>query len=82
VNCKRTFIDVRLPDAGGRTWSKVPLDAGWERVISGNSCSKGLVEDVNEMRTIKARMEEDKRAYPNVGEIVRAQAFRPANAAI
>jgi hypothetical protein len=75
-NCKRTFIDVQLPDSKGRPWSKVPVEAGWERVISGNSCPKGLVEDVNEMRVVKARLEEAKRAYPNVGEMVRAEAFR------
>ncbi len=75
-NCQRTFIDVLLPDAKGRTWSKVPLVAGWERVISGNSCPKGLVEDVNEMRVVKGRLEEVKRAYPNVGEMVRKNAFR------
>ena len=27
-NCKRTFIDVALPDAKGRPWSKVPVEAG------------------------------------------------------
>jgi predicted CoA-substrate-specific enzyme activase len=75
-NCKRTFIDVQLPEAKGRPWSKVPVEAGWERVISGNSCPKGLVEDVNEMRVVKARLEEAKSAYPNVGEMVRAEAFR------
>ena len=75
-NCKRTFIDVQLPDSKGRPWSKVPVEAGWERVISGNSCPKGLVEDVNEMRVVKARLEEAKRAYPNVGEMVRTEAFR------
>ena len=75
-NCKRTFIDVQLPDAVGRPWSNVPLEAGWERVISGNSCPKGLVEDVNEMRAVKARLEEGKRAHPNVAELVRSQAFR------
>lgn len=75
-NCKRTFIDVQLPEAKGRPWSKIPLEAGWERVISGNSCPKGLVEDVNEMRVVKAHLEEAKRAYPNVGEMVRAEAFR------
>jgi hypothetical protein len=42
----------------------------------GNSCPKGLVEDVNEMRIVKARLEEARRAYPNVGELVRADAFR------
>jgi predicted CoA-substrate-specific enzyme activase len=75
-NCKRTFIDVHFPEAKGRPWSKVPLEAGWERVISGNSCPKGLVEDVNEMRIVKAGLEEAKRANPNVAEMVRAEAFR------
>jgi predicted CoA-substrate-specific enzyme activase len=75
-NCKRTFIDVELDGAEGREWSKVPVAKGWQRVISGNSCPKGLVEDVNEMRTVKARLEEGKRANPNVGELVRTQAFR------
>ncbi|MDQ4062151.1 MAG: activase [Pseudomonadota bacterium] len=75
-NCKRTFIDVQLPDGKGRPWSKVPVEEGWERVISGNSCPKGLVEDVNEMRVVKARLEEGKRAYPNIGEVVRQEAFR------
>jgi predicted CoA-substrate-specific enzyme activase len=81
-HCKRTFIDVQLPGAAGRPWSKVPLAAGWERVISGNSCPKGLVEDVNEMRQVKARLEEVKRGYPNVAEMVRKAAFRPARVAV
>jgi hypothetical protein len=75
-NCKRAFIDVKLPGAAGRPWSKVPVEAGWERVISGNSCPKGLLEDVNEMRVVKARMEDSKLAHPNVGELVRTRAFR------
>jgi predicted CoA-substrate-specific enzyme activase len=74
-NCKRAFIDVEVPEAAGRPWSAVPLEAGWQRVISGNSCPKGLIEDVNEMRVVKTRMEEQKRAHPNVGELVRSQAF-------
>jgi len=80
INCTRTFIDVRLPGARGRSWSKVPLAEGWERVISGNSCPKGLVEDVNEMRVVKAKLEEVKREYPNVAEMVRKDAFRRARA--
>jgi hypothetical protein len=80
VNCKRTFIDVRLPEAKGRPWSKVPLAAGWERVISGNSCPKGLLEDVNEMKVVKAKLEETKDAYPNVADLVRTHAFRRAKA--
>ncbi|HMC13490.1 MAG TPA: BadF/BadG/BcrA/BcrD ATPase family protein, partial [Gallionellaceae bacterium] len=76
VNCRRTFIDVRLPDGKGRDWSKVPLAAGWERVISGNTCPKGLLEDANEMRVVMGQLEEVKRAYPNVAELVREDAFR------
>jgi predicted CoA-substrate-specific enzyme activase len=76
INCTRTFIDVQIPGAKGRPWSKLPLAAGWERVISGNSCPKGLVEDVNELREVKSRLEEVKRDYPNVAEMVRKDAFR------
>ena len=78
INCTRTFIDVQLPGARGREWSKLPLAPGWERVISGNSCPKGLVEDANEMRAVKAKLEEVKRGYPNVAEMVRKDAFRRA----
>jgi predicted CoA-substrate-specific enzyme activase len=76
VSCKRTFIDVRLPNGKGRPWSKVPLSTGWERVISGNSCPKGLVEDVNEMRAVKKNLESIKDAHPNTAEVVRETAFR------
>jgi hypothetical protein len=78
VSCKRTFIDVRLPDGKGRPWSKVPLGEGWERVISGNSCPKGLLEDVNEMRVVKKNLESVKDAHPNIAEMVREGAFRAA----
>ena len=76
INCTRTFIDVKLPGVLGRPWSKLPLASGWERVISGNSCPKGLVEDANEMRLVKAKLEEVKREYPNVADVVRKDAFR------
>ena len=77
VNCTRTFIDVQLPGARGRPWSKVPLVEGWQRVISGNSCPKGLVEDVTELRVVKSKLEEVKRGYPNVAEVVRTSADQP-----
>jgi len=76
INCTRTFIDVEIPGAPGRSWSKLPLSPGWERVISGNSCPKGLVEDASELRVVKAKLEEVKREYPNVAEMVRKDAFR------
>lgn len=78
VSCKRTFIDVRLPNGMGRPWSKVPLTVGWERVISGNSCPKGLLEDVNEMRVVKKNLENVRDAHPNTAEMVRESAFRRA----
>ncbi len=76
VNCKRTYIDVALEEGEGRAYSKVPLEAGWQRVITNNSCPKGLVEDKNEMKEIKKMMETTKNAYPNIGETVRKKAFR------
>jgi hypothetical protein len=78
VSCKRTFIDVRLPNGKGRAWSKVPLGVGWERVISGNTCPKGLLEDANEMRIVKKNLEAARDAHPNTAEMVRDTAFRRA----
>src|SRR5438876_222235 len=76
VNCQRSFIDVELVGVKGREWSKVPLAKGWERVIVNNSCPKGLVEDLNEMKVIKAGIEKTKNAYPNIADMVRKEAFR------
>lgn len=76
VTCQRSFIDVELEGGKGREWSKVPLDKGWERVIVNNSCPKGLVEDLNEMKVIKIGMEKTKDAFPNVADLVRKEAFR------
>jgi predicted CoA-substrate-specific enzyme activase len=78
VTCQRSFIDVELAGGQGRPWSKVPLLKGWERVIVNNSCPKGLVEDVNEMKVVKAEMEKNKNAYPNIADMVRKEAFRRA----
>jgi hypothetical protein len=80
VNCQRTFIDVELPGGRGRSWSKVPLAEGWERVIVNNSCPKGLVEDVNEMKAIRAEIARTKDAFPNVADLVRKEGFRRTSA--
>jgi predicted CoA-substrate-specific enzyme activase len=80
VNCRRTFIDVRLSGGKGRSWSKVPLVEGWERVISGNTCPKGLLEDANEMRVVMGQLDEVKRAHPNIAQLVREDAFRRVKA--
>ncbi len=82
VNCKRSFIDVRLSGSAGRPWSKVPLEPGWERVISGNTCPKGLLEDANEMRIVKARLDAAKDAHLNIAELVRDGAFKRAKALV
>ena len=76
VNCQRSFIDVELLEGKGRPWSKVPLATGWERVIVNNSCPKGLVEDLNEMKVIKAGIEKTKNAFPNIADMVRKEGFR------
>jgi predicted CoA-substrate-specific enzyme activase len=78
VNCQRSFIDVELDGGQGRAWSKVPLGTGWERVIVNNSCPKGLVEDLNEMKVIKTEIERTKNAFPNVADMVRKEGFRRA----
>jgi hypothetical protein len=76
VACRRTFIDVRLPGAPGRAWSRLPLAEGWQRVVTGNSCPKGLLEDASEMRLLKAKIEELKDAHPNIADLVREGGFR------
>ncbi len=75
VNCQRTFIDVELPGAKGRTWSKVPAPEGWERVIVNNSCPKGLIEDASEVKVVKTEIERIKNEYPNIADSVRSEAF-------
>jgi len=74
-HCQRTFIDVELAGAPGRPWSKVPLPAGWERVIVNNSCPKGLIEDAHEVKAVKDEIERIKNAHPNIGQLARHKAF-------
>lgn len=76
VNCKRAFIDVQVHEGRGRPKSQVPLGEGWERIITGNSCSRGLIEDKIEYRSSLAEMTEAKNANPNTAERVREDAFR------
>ncbi|NOD86563.1 BadF/BadG/BcrA/BcrD ATPase family protein [Ruegeria sp. HKCCD6119] len=76
MNCSRAFVDVQIPGGRGRANSKVPLAEGWERVITGNSCSKGLIEDAAEMKARKKQIDEEANANPNIAESVREGAFR------
>ena len=56
--------------------SKVPLAADAKRLIVGNSCEKGLVEDVNDMREIKKDLEALLDASPNFAEIGAKEVWR------
>jgi predicted CoA-substrate-specific enzyme activase len=75
--CMRTFIDVRIASAD-ESWkkSKIPLEKGVKRLIVGNSCEKGLVEDVNDMREIKKGLDAAKKDNPNMAEVGAKAAFK------
>jgi predicted nucleotide-binding protein (sugar kinase/HSP70/actin superfamily) len=68
--CMRTFIDVQIASAD-ESWkkSKIPILPGVKRLIVGNSCEKGLVEDVNDMREIKKGLDAAKKDNPNLAEV-------------
>jgi predicted CoA-substrate-specific enzyme activase len=68
--CLRTFIDVQIASSD-ESWkkSKIPLAKGVKRLIVGNSCEKGLVEDVNDMREIKKGLDAAKKDNPNLAEV-------------
>jgi predicted CoA-substrate-specific enzyme activase len=75
--CMRTFIDVSIADAD-ESWkkSKIPIPVGVKRLIVGNSCEKGLVEDVNDMREIKKGLDAMKKDNPNMAEVAAKAAFK------
>ncbi|HTV56629.1 MAG TPA: BadF/BadG/BcrA/BcrD ATPase family protein [Terriglobia bacterium] len=75
--CMRTFIDVNIQGAN-ESWkkSKIPLVKDIKRLIVGNSCEKGLVEDVNDMREIKKGLDQAKKDNPNMAEVGARYAFR------
>jgi predicted CoA-substrate-specific enzyme activase len=80
-NCLRTFIDI---NTGGSAFvplkkvTKVPLRAGEQRLIIA-TCEKGTVEDVSEMKEIKAGLDEKKNAFPNFVDIAAHEVFRSRN---
>jgi hypothetical protein len=82
VHCQRTFIDVEIEGAPGRPWSKVPLSAGWQRVIVNNSCPKGLIEDAREVKAVKDEIDRLKNEFPNSAQLVQKSAFRPLRAEV
>jgi predicted CoA-substrate-specific enzyme activase len=91
-NCLRTFIDVNTfgkdVNAAGAAppamdfvplatvfKSKVPLQAGEQRLIIA-TCEKGTVEDMEEMKDIKAGLDAAKKNYPNFVDLAAHEAFR------
>ncbi|HEY0873836.1 MAG TPA: BadF/BadG/BcrA/BcrD ATPase family protein [Vicinamibacterales bacterium] len=60
--------------------SKVPKAADEQRLIIA-TCEKGSVEDVNEMRGIKAGLDAIRKANPNFVDIASREPFRPRNVA-
>ncbi|MBV9342442.1 MAG: CoA activase, partial [Acidobacteria bacterium] len=82
-NCLRTFIDVRTEPTKDfipvKKVTKVPLMQGEQRLIIA-TCEKGLVEDVNEMKGIKAGLDRLKDQYPNFVDFAAKEVFRPTNA--
>lgn len=56
--------------------SKIPVAAGARRLIVGNSCEKGLVEDLDSMKAIKKEVDATAADTPNLVEIQAKEAFR------
>ena len=54
----------------------MPLEFGAKRLIVGNSCEKGLVEDVNDMREIKKGLDAKLGANPNFVELAAKEVFQ------
>ena len=55
--------------------SKVPLQAGEQRLIIA-TCEKGTVEDMDDMKDIKAGLDAAKKNYPNFVDLAAHEAFR------
>jgi len=83
-NCLRTFIDIRTAPKDDLSLvpiekiTKVPLMHGEQRLIIA-TCEKGLVEDVNDMKDIKAGIDQIKDKHPNFVDIAAHEVFRPVN---
>jgi predicted CoA-substrate-specific enzyme activase len=83
-NCLRTFIDVRTTPKTDLSFvpiekvTKVPLMHGEQRLIIA-TCEKGTVEDVSEMKGIKAGLDQIKDQHPNFVDLASKEVFRPVN---
>ncbi|MBI3279057.1 MAG: CoA activase [Acidobacteria bacterium] len=72
---------VKLPEAQfQKRKSKVPLRVSEQRLIIA-TCEKGTVEDIDEMKDIKAGLDSVKAANPNFVDIASREVFRFRNVA-
>src|ERR1700740_848215 len=82
-NCLRPFIDIRTEPAKNFVpmdkVTKVPLMVGEQRLIIA-TCEKGLVEDVNDMKDIKAGLDQIRDQHPNFVDMASKEVFRTTNA--
>ena len=84
-DCLRTFIDIRTQPKDDMSFvpvqkvTKVPLMHGEQRLIIA-TCEKGTVEDVNDMKEIKAGLDTIRAAHPNFVDMASKEVFRPTNA--
>ncbi len=82
-NCLRTFIDVRTEPVQNfvpiQRVTKVPLMLGEQRLIIA-TCEKGTVEDLDEMKDIKAGLDKIRDRHPNFVDYASKEVFRPTNA--
>ena len=82
-NCLRTFIDVRTEPVKNlvpiERITKVPLMLGEQRLIIA-TCEKGTVEDLHQMKDIKAGLDHIREQHPNFVDIAAKEVFRPTNA--
>ena len=80
--CLRTFIDVTTatPNESYRppAKTKVALETGAQRLIIA-TCEKGTVENIEDMRGIKAGLDKIKAQNPNLVELAAKAVFRPAS---
>ncbi len=94
-NCLRTFIDIKLTGEEAlraarqaeeekvkavpvKFVSKVKKDVDERRLII-STCEKGSVEDVNDMRGIKAGLDAAKKANPNFVEVASREVWKARN---
>ena len=74
--CLRTFIDVNISQNGDSHKSN-GNGAVSRRFIAGNSCEKGSVEQVKDMRGIKKKLNAALKATPNLIEECNKELFKP-----